>query len=70
MSKYCNYRNYIYDLSTDRYSVRQMEIYFKLINNFPKLRSLSGSQMAVVALLMASQKEFGFNECFNEFNSK
>lgn len=55
-SKYRNYVNYINDLFPTHLSGSQMDIYFEKINNYPSLCSLSGRQMAVVAILMALQK--------------
>ena len=41
--------------------------YFKEIATSYVLCNLSGRQMAYVAVKMAAQKEFGFNECMKEF---
>ena len=40
---------------------------FKDFCEYQLLCNLSGRQMAYVAVKMAAQKEFGFNECMKEF---
>lgn len=67
MSKYNNYTNELKRIGVPNYNGKQYEIYFNRLTN-SVLCGLTGRQMAYIAVEMAAQKDFGFNECIKEFD--
>lgn len=61
MTKYSNYKKAV------KLTPNVAESLYAIIASTPELAKLTGAQRAAVAELMYAQKEYGYNECGQEF---